>query len=142
MDTRFAGAQELFRSLQGTFLALPDYVQVYPGHGSGSACGKALGAVPFTTVGYERNFAWWAPFLKAHGEAGFISTLLDGQPDAHAYFSRMKRQNRQGPAILGRRAPLAEIPATIVAQKLAADEIGIVDTRHHSLVHQGTVQVH
>lgn len=139
VDTRFASAQDLFVSLKEKFLSLPDYVQVYPGHGSGSACGKALGAIPSSTVGYERKFAWWAPYLESNDETGFVEALLDGQPDAHAYFSRMKRQNRQGPAIMGARTPLAELSATDVAARLAADEIGVVDTRHHSLVHQGTV---
>ncbi|KAA0976528.1 MULTISPECIES: MBL fold metallo-hydrolase [Paeniglutamicibacter] len=139
IDTRFAGAHDLFVSLQEKFLTLPDYVQVYPGHGAGSACGKALGAIPSSTVGYERSFAWWGPYLEANDEAGFVEALLDGQPDAHAYFGRMKRENRQGPAILGERAPLAELATADVATALAADDIGVVDTRPHTQVHQGTV---
>ncbi|MDN5608521.1 MAG: MBL fold metallo-hydrolase, partial [Brevibacterium sp.] len=63
VDTRFEGAKQLFRSLRDKLLALPDYVQIFPAHGSGSACGKALGAVPTTTVGYERNFSWWGRHL-------------------------------------------------------------------------------
>lgn len=58
VDTRFEGARQLFSSLREVFLTLPDHVQVHPGHGSGSACGKALGALPSTTVGYERAHAW------------------------------------------------------------------------------------
>ena len=105
-DTRFEGAKQLFTSLKNAFLTLPDHVQVFPGHGAGSACGKAIGALPSTTVGYERKFAWWAKHLAADDEQGFIDELLDGQPDAHAYFARMKRQNKDGPALLGeRRAP-------------------------------------
>ena len=138
-DTRFVGAHDLFVSLQNKFLTLPDYVQVYPGHGAGSACGKALGAIPSSTVGYERNFSWWGPYLEANDEAGFVKGLLDGQPDAHAYFGRMKRENRQGPAILGERAPLAQLATEDVATALAADDIGVVDTRPHAEVHQGTV---
>ena len=48
-------ARDLFRSANG-FLGLEDYMQVRPAHGAGSACGKALGAVPQSTVGYERQF--------------------------------------------------------------------------------------
>jgi hydroxyacylglutathione hydrolase len=55
--TRFTGARQLFASLRDTFLTLPDYVQVHPAHGAGSACGKAIGAVPSSTVGYERLYA-------------------------------------------------------------------------------------
>lgn len=98
-----------------------------------------MGAIPSSTVGYERNFAWWGPYLEANDEAGFVEALLDGQPDAHAYFGRMKRENRQGPAVLGERAPLAQLAIEDVATALAANEIGIVDTRHHTEVHKGTV---
>jgi len=98
VDTRFGAATQLFTSLENIFLQLPDYVQVWPGHGSGSACGKALGAVECSTVGYERRFAWWSDFLERGDEVGFSQTLLEGQPDAPRYFGRMKRQNRAGPA--------------------------------------------
>jgi hydroxyacylglutathione hydrolase len=133
------GARQLFASLRDKFLTLPDYVQVHPGHGAGSACGKALGAIPSSTVGYERLYAWWGPYLAANDEQGFIDELLDGQPDAHAYFGRMKRENRQGPAIMGERAPLQELDAETVAQDLARNAVTFVDTRHHERVHEGTV---
>ena len=139
VDTRFAGAQQLFASLRDKFLTLPDYVQVHPAHGAGSACGKALGAIPSSTVGYERLYAWWAPYLAANDEQGFVDELLDGQPDAHAYFGRMKRQNREGPAVLGKRAPLLELDAAAVANDLAADQVTFIDTRPNDQVHQGTV---
>jgi hydroxyacylglutathione hydrolase len=139
-NTRFNGAKQLFRSLQTKFLNLQDHVQVYPGHGAGSACGKALGAVPSTTVGYERLNAWWAPFVENGDEQGFIDELLNGQPDAHAYFARMKRQNRQGPTILGERGPLAELSIDDVSTALQQNTMTFVDTRHNSEVHQGTVK--
>ncbi len=139
IDTRFEGAKQLFASLREKFLTLPDHVQVYPGHGAGSACGKALGAIPSSTVGYERLYAWWGPYLAANDEAGFINELLDGQPDAHAYFARMKRENRQGPAVMGERAPLTELDPADVAARLAADTVTFVDTRPNAEVHTGTV---
>ena len=40
------------------FKALPDHLQVWPGHGAGSACGKGIGAVPQSTIGYERRTNW------------------------------------------------------------------------------------
>lgn len=139
VDTRFEGARQLFASLRDVFLTLPDHVQVYPGHGAGSACGKALGALPSTTVGYERTNAWWSRHLAAGDEQGFIDELLDGQPDAHAYFARMKKQNREGPAVLGDRAPVAELTIEDVAARLGRDEITFVDTRPPAHAHEGTV---
>lgn len=138
-DTRFEGAKQLFVSLREKFLTLPDYIQVHPGHGAGSACGKALGAIPSSTVGYERLYAWWGPYLTANDEAGFMDELLDGQPEAHSYFARMKRQNRQGPAVLGTLAPLEELAADAVASDLAEGKVIFVDTRSNADVHLGTV---
>lgn len=139
IDTRFEGAKQLFASLRDKFLTLPDYVQVHPGHGAGSACGKALGAIPSTTVGYERLYAWWGKYLEANDEQGFIDELLDGQPDAHAYFGRMKRENKLGPAVMGERAPLQELDLAAVATGLAEDTLTFVDTRNNHKVHEGTV---
>ncbi|XAS65652.1 MBL fold metallo-hydrolase [Micrococcaceae bacterium Sec5.8] len=139
IDTRFAGAKQLFTSLRDKFLTLPDHVQVHPAHGAGSACGKALGAIPSSTVGYERLYSWWGPYLAANDEEGFVAELLDGQPDAHAYFGRMKRENRDGPAVMGKRKPLTELAPADVAANLAADKVIFADTRPNDQVHQGTV---
>ncbi|HIW66536.1 MAG TPA: MBL fold metallo-hydrolase, partial [Candidatus Dietzia merdigallinarum] len=71
VDTRFGGAKQIFAALK-KFVQLPGHVQVFPGHGSGSACGKALGALPSTSVGYESRFAWWAKYVNDDDEAGFV----------------------------------------------------------------------
>ena len=107
---------------------------------AGSACGKALGALPSTTVGYERRNAWWGRYLEAGDEQGFIDELLDGQPDAHAYFGRMKRQNRDGPRVLGPRGELPELASAEVARMLADDTAVLVDTRAPDEVRTGTVR--
>ncbi len=93
-------ARRLYGSVR-SFLDLPDYLQVWPAHGAGSSCGKALGAVPETTVGYERRFS---PAIAAalKGEDAFVSHILEGQPEPPMYFARMKRDNRDGASVLGR----------------------------------------
>lgn len=140
VDTRFEGAKQLFTSLKNEFLPLPDYVQVFPAHGAGSPCGKALGAVPTTTVGYERENAWWSKYVQNNDEQGFIDELLDGQPDAHAYFARMKKENKEGPAVLGALSPVEELSAQAVRKKLSEGSAIYVDTRDQEEVHQGTVE--
>ncbi len=89
------GARQLYASLQ-RFRALPEYLQVWPGHGAGSACGKALGAVPQTTVGYETRFSW---AFRVPDEAAFVAEVLAGQPEPPPYFAEMKRINRDGPSL-------------------------------------------
>lgn len=128
-DTRFGGAKQLFASLKEHFVDLGDHIQVFPGHGAGSACGKALGALPSTTIGYERKFAWWASYIENDDEQGFVDELLDGQPDAHAYFARMKKQNKEGPAVMGERPEPRLVEVEELIKGMDDGSLALVDTR-------------
>lgn len=127
-DTRRDAARTLFASLRDRFLTLPDYVQVWPGHGAGSACGKALGSVPSTTVGFERRTAWWVPYVEEGDIDGFVGELLDGQPDVPRYFGRMKRVNREGPPLLGPRPEPRRLERDELDRRLGRDLV-LLDTR-------------
>ncbi|WP_339096070.1 MBL fold metallo-hydrolase [Deinococcus sp. VB343] len=138
-DTRFEGAKQMFASLRDQFLTLPDGVQVWPAHGSGSACGKALGAVPSTTVGYERALAWWSDYVQSGDEQGFTDYLLSGQPDAPLYYGRMKMQNKAGPAVLGNVTVLPQLSVAELKGKLGQGTV-LIDTRKKE-VHQAAAPV-
>ena len=86
-------ARRLFHSIR-SMSDLPAHLQIWPGHGAGSACGKALGALPSTTLGYER-IANWA--FQIDDEEQFIKAVLENQPEPPKYFARMKTINRDGP---------------------------------------------
>lgn len=118
------GAKQMYQSIQ-RFKKLPDHLQVWPGHGAGSACGKALGAIPSSTVGYEKLFNWAMADLS---EEEFIQKLLEGQPEPPRYFAQMKKLNVEGPALL---SDLPAIPLIdSAAVKTAIAERGqVVDTR-------------
>src|SRR5215207_1130570 len=122
--TAEASARQLFRSLQ-RLAPLPDWLQLWPGHGAGSACGKALGAVPQSTLGYERRFNW---AFGVADEDAFVRAVLAGQPEPPPYFAKMKRINRDGPRVLGELARAPRVAAAGVARALAAGAI-VVDTR-------------
>lgn len=94
---REPSARRLYASSR-RFLELPDYIQVWPGHGAGSACGKALGAIPQSTVGYERRFN---SALTSESESAFVESILEGQPEPPGYFARMKKLNKEGVPLLG-----------------------------------------
>ena len=92
------GAQTLFESLARFKETFPSELILWPAHGSGSACGKALGGVPMSTLGYEKVANWGLRFDK---EEEFVSGVLEGQPEPPYYFKEMKRINKVGPDILG-----------------------------------------
>jgi hydroxyacylglutathione hydrolase len=108
--TMEAGARQLFASLQ-RMRELPEWIQLWPGHGAGSACGKSLGAVPSTTLGYERLFNW---AFSIESEDEFVEMVLAGQPEPPKYFAQMKRINREGPRVLGElAAPPRQAPESL-----------------------------
>jgi len=105
------GARDLFQSAQ-RFKQLPDFLQVWPAHGAGSACGKGLGAIPSSTVGYEKRFN---PALQYEDEEAFVAYILADQPDAPKYFAAMKRVNMEGPKLSRDLAPPKRLPPNELA---------------------------
>jgi glyoxylase-like metal-dependent hydrolase (beta-lactamase superfamily II) len=69
-------AATLFESLHGRLLTLPDELEVYPAHFSGSTCGADMSGKPSTTLGFERRHS---PLL-ALGRDAFIDALAVVQP--------------------------------------------------------------
>jgi hydroxyacylglutathione hydrolase len=110
------------------FVKLPGHIQVWPAHGAGSACGKALGAIPQSTVGYEVANS---PALKLVGdEAAFVKDILSGQPEPPLYFARMKAMNRDGVPVLGS-MPAPPTVMDVAAHAASWERPGtvVVDTR-------------
>lgn len=122
-------AHQLHASVKA-FLRLPDFLQVWPAHGAGSACGKALGAVPQSTVGYERRFN--AALRLADDERGFVASILEGQPEPPLYFGRMKVENREGPRILDELPKPASLSSAASLRAAGADGATILDCRRSS----------
>lgn len=83
--------RQLYRSLHGKLLTLPDETKVYPAHGAGSACGKNLSSETVSTIGEQRrtNYA-----LAPMSEDEFVAVVTEGQPAAPPYFPFVAVQNR------------------------------------------------
>lgn len=126
--TMEAGAKQLYKSLQ-EFAPKPDYLQIWPGHGAGSACGKGISAIPQSTLGYEKRFNW---AFRAESEDAFVRAVLSGQPDPPRYFATMKHMNKDGPRVLGAWPTPPKVggdhPETLVAELLRLGE-PVIDTR-------------
>lgn len=123
--TMDAAARALFASLQRFKREQPDWLQIWPGHGAGSACGKGLSAVPHSTVGYERRFNW---AFSMDDENTFVHAVLEGQPEPPKYFAEMKRINKAGPRVLGGFPAPKELPSAEVGSRVEAGDL-VIDTR-------------
>lgn len=126
-------ARTLFRSLQ-RFRELPDHLQVWPGHGAGSACGKGLSAMPQSTVGYEKLYNW---AFAIHHEDEFVRAVLAGQPDPPKYFAEMKRMNRDGPPLGSWPMPQRLAPERL--RPLLAGGATVVDLRSAASFAEGHI---
>ncbi|MFV0258676.1 MAG: MBL fold metallo-hydrolase [Acidimicrobiales bacterium] len=118
-------ANDLYDSLHGRLLTLPDATRVYPGHGAGSACGKNLSTETVSTIGDERatNYAL-APMTREQ----FVAAVTDGQPSAPAYFLYDALRNRAEHPIFHESDALAALGLDEVVQWQRRGA-AIVDTR-------------
>ena len=128
-------ARAQYASIQREFRGLPEFLQVWPAHGAGSACGKSLGDVPTSTVGYELRTN--RSIQAATDEHTFVDFILAGQPEPPLYFARMKRDNRRGPELL----PALPLPERLRVSDLAGLEnrrdIAVLDTRARKAFFEG-----
>ena len=121
-------AGKLYHSLHDKLLKLPDHCEVYPAHGAGSLCGRAMGAKQLSTIGYERNFN--AP-LQIHDKAEFIKSLTEDMPPAPDHFSRCSDINRQGPALIDDLPGLAELEAAAFKERMQDPDVLVLDARSY-----------
>jgi len=82
-------ARQLYRSIHDKLLTLPDDIEIYPGHFSGSVCGAGLSGKPSSTVAFERR---WNPLLALDEEA-FVTSMSDVPPKP-ADMERILASNR------------------------------------------------
>ncbi|MGC9434880.1 MAG: MBL fold metallo-hydrolase [Methanomicrobiales archaeon] len=122
-------ATSLYSSLHDEIMELPDMCMVYPAHGAGSLCGKAIGAMRWSTIGYERRYN--EP-LQVTDTGTFITSLTVDMPPAPDHFGRCTEINRQGPALI-RDLPSPDALRPGEFQRVAEEESTIVvDTRSYT----------
>jgi hydroxyacylglutathione hydrolase len=88
--TAESSARDLYRSIQ-RLLALPDHVEIYPTHFSGSACGKGMSGKPMSTLAFEKRFN---PFLAIASEDAFVAAVTTDLPARPADMAAMLRRNQ------------------------------------------------
>ncbi|SFS49561.1 MBL fold metallo-hydrolase [Marininema halotolerans] len=120
------GAQALYHSIQ-RIQTFPDYLQIWPSHGAGSACGKALGSLPMSTLGYEKHTNW---VFQEPTRSSFIKNIQTDQPMPPPYFSRMKKWNCESLPLLRERPKPDHFKTEDLRQlDFGKDGFYLVDTR-------------
>lgn len=116
-----SSAAALFKSVR-SFSTQPDHLQIWPGHGAGSACGKSLGSMPQSTLGYEKLFNWAFADMS---EKAFVAKVLEDQPVPPRYFAAMKRVNRAlerpTPPAATKQLSLSDLDAALSGKTLVID---------------------
>ena len=95
-------AGDMHNSLFEKILPLNDSLLIYPGHGAGSLCGKSIGAMRSTTLGYERKYN---DALSPRERDEFVEYATNGLPEQPGNHKRIKSMNRKGPKPLGEVEP-------------------------------------
>jgi len=91
-------ARQLYRTVHGKMLSLPDDVAVFPTHGAGSYCAAPSVPMRRTTIGRERATN---PLATARTEEEFVARAFEGLPAYPPYFGKVRPVNQRGPAVLG-----------------------------------------
>ena len=121
-------AGKLYHSLHDKLLKLPDYCEVYPAHGAGSLCGRAMGAKYQSTIGYERKYN---PALQIKDKGEFIKSLTEDMPSAPDHFSRCSDINRQGPELIEDLPQLKRLSLSEFNQTMQESDVELLDTRNY-----------
>lgn len=118
--------RQLFDTLRGFYLGLPDEVILYPGHGAGSPCGPGIGDRTVSTIGYERRYN---RFLRVEDQDAFRRAMHDGAPPVPTHYPRMKKINAEGPVVLPGGPAVPALPPRAFAEAVNRGRAQLVDTR-------------
>jgi len=121
-------ALSLYHSLHEKLLKLPDFCEVYPAHGAGSLCGRAMGAKRTSTIGYERKYNG---ALQIKDKDEFIASLTTNMPAAPDHFSRCSAINGSDPTLIRSLPVLAPFDPANLNGLVASRDMVVLDVRSY-----------
>lgn len=119
-------AKQLYHTLFSTLQTLPAQTQIFPAHGAGSLCGKAISSNPSTTWEAEKQSN---PSLKQLPEEEWIKQLLHDMPEAPPYFSRVKQINKKGTQLMEKPTTIQPLTIQQVKNHLEKERAILLDLR-------------
>ena len=131
--TREELAQQMYHSLREKLMILDENVLLYPTHGAGTLCGKALSEANSSTIGVEKLSNW---ALAEMDENQFVKALLEDQPFVPKYFPYDVDLNKKGAPVLADAVARIHLKS---GQELSflEPEILIIDTRPNEIYQNG-----
>ena len=133
----------LYDSLHTKLLLLGDATLVYPAHGAGSLCGKALGQETFSTMGEQRrhNYA-----LQPMSKDAFVALVTADQPPPPPYFGYdadlNARERETLDAALARQLRPLTLEALLAEQAAGTQVLDTRDPTEFAVVHlRGSLNV-
>lgn len=122
-------AHAMYRSLKDKLLTLPDSTEVWPAHGAGSACGRALSDDRVSTLGHEKQFDPALKHVIAGNEEAFVRELMEGQSAIPPYFSHDVTANRTGPDLMDDVRSRGSALTPNAVEALSENGVIVLDTR-------------
>ncbi|TDE09182.1 MBL fold metallo-hydrolase [Dyadobacter psychrotolerans] len=127
-------AAKMYHSLREKLMPLPDDVILYPAHGSGTLCGKALSDANSSTMGEQKAENW---SLQPMSEQAFVSELTTDQPFIPAYFPFDVELNKKGALPFQESVSKVKMLSSVSDQSSLDQHIWIVDSRPQKDFKQG-----
>ena len=121
-------ASSLYDSLHKKLLRLFDFCEIYPAHGAGSLCGRAMGAKRTSTIGYERKYN---SALQINKRSEFVKSLTTNMPGAPDHFSRCSQINGKGPSLTKNLPPLIRVDADTFKKMADSNKTVVIDIRSY-----------
>jgi hydroxyacylglutathione hydrolase len=122
-------ARIMFRTLRHKIVTLPDETEVWPAHGAGSSCGKALSDDRVSTIGREKksNPALW--YVINGDEKGFVRYATEGLGSAPVYFAHDARKNLEGARTIEEIMAAAKALTPHEVEEALEEGVLVLDTR-------------
>lgn len=130
-------AKKMYISLRDKLMSLDKDVIVYPAHGAGTLCGKALSKASRSTVGAEKVTNW---SLQDMSESEFITALTEDQPFIPKYFPYDVDLNKKGAPALEESLEKVVLGRKIEDLKRALEldkQLTVIDTRDSASYKKG-----
>ncbi len=121
-------ATQLFHSLHEKLSGLPDFCEIYPAHGAGSLCGRAMAAKRTSTIGYEKKYNY---ALSTKDQEQFVSLFTTDMPEAPDHFGRCSEINRKGPHLVEELPAMVPLNPSSFVAKAGNGQTSVLDIRNY-----------